>query len=142
MLKIIQFTMPYNKIELIKYRSERAFTTAAEAKTALENGHLFNAENRIYYAVFYIVSALALIDDFSTSKHKQLLGWFNKSYIKSGEIPIKYGKIYHNAFTQRQESDYDDFIELDKEEVIQDFEDMLEFLNYLNDYISKKLYKK
>lgn len=110
--------MPYNRVELIKYRKERAFTTFAEAKTALENGHLFNAENRIYYSGFYIVTALALIDDFSTSKHKQLLGWFNKNYIKTGEIPIKYGKIYHNAFAQRQESDYDDFVELDKEEVI------------------------
>jgi len=34
---------------------------------------LFNAENRIYYAIYYIVSALAIKNDYSTSKHSQLL---------------------------------------------------------------------
>jgi len=41
------------------------------------------AVNRIYYGLFYIITALSLKYEFSTSKHQQLIGWFNKTFIKS-----------------------------------------------------------
>jgi len=74
--------MVFNKGELIKHRIFRAKESIEDAKLALANNRLLNAENRIYYAMFYAVSALALKNDFSTSKHFQLLGWFNKNFIK------------------------------------------------------------
>lgn len=127
--------MLYNKEDLIKYRLQRAKTTVEEARSAIAGNFLFNAENRIYYSIFYSVSALALKFDFSTSKHKQLLGWFNMNFIKTGIIPAKYGKIYRNAYDKRQESDYDDFVTLEPEEVQADFEDMQEFIKYLSSFI-------
>ena len=127
--------MAYNKNELIEYRLERAFQTAKEAKSALDAGHLFSAENRIYYACFYSVTALALSKDFITSKHKQLISWFNYNFIKTGIIPIKYGQILKNAFAKRQESDYDDYVSFELEEVESDYNDMLEFINFIKDNI-------
>ena len=50
--------------------------------------------------------------DFSTSKHQQLIGWFNKKFISTGEIDRKYGRILHNAYNNRSTGDYDDFAEL------------------------------
>jgi len=131
--------MPYNKQELIKYRLERSFQTANEAKSALELGHLFSAENRIYYACFYAVTALALSNDFVTSKHKQLIGWFNHNYIRTGLIPIKYGQTLKNAFSKRQESDYDDYVSFELEEVESDFNDMLEFINFIKNSINNQI---
>ena len=127
--------MPYNKKELIEYRLKRSFQTADEAKSAIEAGHFFSAENRIYYACFYSVTALALSKDFVTSKHKQLLGWFNYSFIRTGLIPIKYGQILKNAFAKRQESDYDDYVSFELDEVESDYNDMLEFINFIKDNI-------
>ncbi len=127
--------MQSNKEELIQYRLERSKTTADEARSAIEANFLFNAENRIYYSIFYSVSALALKFNFSTSKHKQLLGWFNLNFIKTGLIPAKYGKIYHNAYDKRQESDYDDFVTLNIDEVEADLENMQEFIQFINDFI-------
>lgn len=127
--------MQYNKEDLNQYRLQRSKTTADEARFAIKANYLFNAENRIYYSIFYSVSALALKFDFSTSKHKQLLGWFNLNFIKTGLIPAKYGKIYHNAYDKRQESDYDDFVTLNIDEVEADFENMQEFIKYINDFI-------
>lgn len=127
--------MPYNKKELIDYRLERSFQTANEAKSALELGHLFSAENRIYYACFYAVTALALSNDFVTSKHKQLIGWFNHNFIRTNVFPIQYGQVLKNAFAKRQESDYDDYVSFELEEVESDYKDMLEFINFIRDYM-------
>ena len=71
--------MAYDKAELIQHRLARSKESAEDAKLALENDRLNNAENRIYYAIFYSVSALAIMSDYTTSKHFQLMGWFNKN---------------------------------------------------------------
>lgn len=85
--------MEYNKIDLINYRVERSRDTIKEAENAIKNGMLHLAENRIYYAIFYIVSALSIKHDFSTSKHMQLLGWFNKNFIKTSLLDLELGRI-------------------------------------------------
>ena len=73
-----------DKIILINHRINKSHLTIDDAKFSIENNKISIALNRIYYAIFYIVSALSLIYDFSTSKHKQLLGWFNKNFIYTG----------------------------------------------------------
>jgi uncharacterized protein (UPF0332 family) len=52
--------MGFDKNSLINYRIQRAKETIEEARISIENNKLFNAENRIYYAIFYTVSALSL----------------------------------------------------------------------------------
>ena len=64
--------------------------------------------NRIYYAIFYTVCALAYKNDYITSKHTALIGWFNKKFIHEDKVfDKKISKIYETAFANRQESDYD-----------------------------------
>lgn len=124
--------MGFDRDELINYRIARAKDTAEDARIALENDRLHNAENRIYYAIFYIVSALALKNDFTTSKHSQLLSWFNRTYIKPGKISRDLGKIYKGQFENRLEADYDDFVELSKEDVEKDDKNMLSFISEID----------
>ena len=131
--------MAYNKDELIKYRISRAKETIEDATVALENERLHSAENRIYYSIFYLVSALALKDGFSTSKHGQLLGWFNKNYVKTGIVSSSIGKIYADAFANRQESDYQDLIILKPEDVKRHYSEMLTFINNVEKILSDKI---
>lgn len=127
--------MEFDKAGLIKYRVKRAGETAEDARIAIENKRLHNAENRIYYAIFYIVSALALKNDFTTSKHSQLLSWFNSTYIKSGKISKDIGKIYKSQYENRLESDYDDYVQLNKEDVERDYQSMLSFISEIEKLI-------
>jgi len=120
--------MAFEKETLIKYRIERSKETISEAKSAIENNKLFAAENRIYYSIFYIMSALALKNNFSTSKHFQLLGWFNKNFVKTKIVSVELSKIYFDAFEKRQEGDYKDLIYFTSEEVKEDFENMMNFV--------------
>jgi uncharacterized protein (UPF0332 family) len=123
------------KEALKKYRISRAKETIEDAQVAIDNNRIKNAMNRIYYSIFYIVSALAVKNDFSTSKHKQLIGWFNKNFIFTGIIDKKFYKIYSIAFDNRQESDYEDFVEYSKEDVIRYYNDMLVFVDEIEKLI-------
>lgn len=130
--------MEYDKAQLIQYRISRAKETIEDARIAIENNRMHAAENRIYYAIFYIVSALALKDNYSTSRHAQLLGWFNRSYVKTEIVSTDTGKIYADAFANRQESDYQDFIELNTEDVKKHYSEMLIFIESVETILSDK----
>jgi len=69
------------RTELIKYRLSEATETIQDVQLLLENDRLRAAVNRIYYGMYYALTALALKNRFETSKHGQLIGWFNKEYI-------------------------------------------------------------
>ena len=78
--------------------------------------------------MFYILSALSLKYEFSTSKHQQLIGWFNKEFIGTLKVDPKYGKIIHNAYSNRSTGDYDDFAEFEENEVKNSFDEMKDFI--------------
>jgi uncharacterized protein (UPF0332 family) len=84
----------HNELEkLINYRKQQSFDTIKEVQFQIDNGYLTIAVNRIYYGMFYLLLALSLKHGIKTSKHQQLLGWFNKEFIKTGIVDNKYGKI-------------------------------------------------
>lgn len=78
---------------------------------------LETAQNRVYYAVFYAVSALAKSRNFVTAKHGQLLGWFNREYVKTELIEKKLAEIYQNSFEFRQKCDYTFFYKPTREKL-------------------------
>ena len=96
--------------ELIKLKIEKSLQTLGEVDSHIENGFLSTAMNRIYYAGFYIVSALALLDGFSTSKHRQLIGYFNREYIQSEKLDRSLGFTFQESYQKRIIVDYHDFV--------------------------------
>jgi uncharacterized protein (UPF0332 family) len=127
-----------HKKDLIQYRIQRAEKTLNEVKWAIEKDTLHLAENRIYYAIFYIVSALALKFNFSTSKHSTLRGWFNQMFLKKKAVALEFGKTYSTAFEKRQKADYDDFVNFTLEEVLSDFENAKKFVEQIKKMILEK----
>ena len=83
---------------LIEHRIAKADDAVRDVEFLIESKRPLLAVNRIYYGIFYIISALSLKKDFHTSKHQQLIGWFNKEFVASGRVDSRYGKIIHNAF--------------------------------------------
>lgn len=126
MLLLMEF-MQANQ-ELINYRIEQAKSAISEVEILIEQNLLTLAINRIYYGMFYMLLALALKNGFKTSKHNQLIGWFNKEFIKTGKIETKFGKIVNKGFEDRTDGDYGIFIQFEKEEVLLKLSDMKEFV--------------
>ncbi|MCK4662861.1 MAG: HEPN domain-containing protein [Bacteroidales bacterium] len=121
--------------KLITYRVEQALETINEVEIQIENNFFSTAINRIYYGMFYLLLALSLKNNFKTSKHNQLIGWFNKEFIKTGKVEKKFGRIIHKAFEDRSDGDYGIYITFEKEEVLQRFEEMKEFISQIKKLI-------
>lgn len=122
--------------ELIGYRIEQAHQTVKELELLIEKDLLVIAINRIYYGMFYMLLALALKEGFKTSKHNQLLGWFNKQFIKTEKIDRKFGKTLHRAFEDRTDGDYGFFVQFERDEVLLKFNHMKEFIYELERIIN------
>jgi len=114
---------------LINHRIRQAQEALVEISVLIENKFLGLAVNRIYYSIFYAISAVSIKDGFTTSKHKKLLGWFNKNYISNGILPREFGKMIYAAYENREKSDYDFLFEITKEEIKKYFELAKEFVS-------------
>ena len=121
--------------ELIQYRLDQAEETIEDVRILIENNRFRAAVNRIYYGMFYSLLALGIKNEFETSKHAQLIGWFNKSFINEGLIDANYGKIINKAFNRRTKGDYDIYIDFDKDTVIEMYNDMQDFIAKIKQYM-------
>lgn len=132
----MEFIMKQHKAILIENLLEKSKIALEDAKLALDNERLDNAHNRIYYALFYIVSALGYKFDFITSKHSQLLGWFNKEIIHNKKLfDQELFKIYKKAYENRMKSDYEFTYKASKENVLDLFNKAGSFIETVRNFI-------
>lgn len=128
-----------NIVEIAKYRRDKAFETLNDIKKLLANGMLALAMNRIYYCGFYIISGLSLLDKKNFSKHKMLIGYFNKEYLKTELFDRKLGRILNDSYERRNALDYHDFAIVTKSEVQEYFKTMKSFVKEVDKLFQKKL---
>jgi uncharacterized protein (UPF0332 family) len=122
---------------LIEYRLQQANETILDVELLVENKRFRSAINRIYYGMFYALLALGTAQKFETSKHAQLIGWFNKNFIIEGLIDPKYGKIINKAFNRRTKGDYDTFVEFEENLVYEMLNEMKDFIYEISSFIHK-----
>jgi len=122
--------------ELVNYRLHRATETLDDARLLLNNEKLFSAVNRIYYALFYAVSALLLTKGLSSAKHSGILSLFNKEFISNGKIDKKWGRYYYEMFDFRQKADYKDLVHFAEKDVRQWLRKAEDFIPFIQAFIS------
>jgi len=105
------------KGDLSKYRRERANESLEDAKLLYKNKRFFSAVNRIYYSIFYEVSALLLKEGLRSSKHSGVMAFFQKDFIKTGRVSLDMGKFYSRMYEFRHKGDYGEFINFEEEKV-------------------------
>lgn len=131
-------TEKQHKEFFIKYSLEKSREALKEVSFNLAGGFLNIAQTRLYYAIYYAVSALAYKDDFKTSKHAQLMGWFNKNYIHERKIfNPEFFKLYKNAFESRRKADYEFTYKAIKEDIEKDLIEIIEFIDAIEKYINQ-----
>jgi len=121
--------------ELIKFRIEQARETISDAEILIQFKKFRSAVNRIYYGMFYCLLALGIKHQFESSKHQQLIGWFNKNFIHTGKIDEKYGLMLRDAFKDRQKGDYEVYVQFTKEEVDEMFADLKLFVIEIENHL-------
>jgi len=123
--------MTGSKEDLIKYRINRAKDTLDDAMILADKGKWNSTINRLYYAVYYAVMALLLKNDIKPATHNGAKSNFSEHFIKTGLIPLRFGKMYSQLFTWRQKGDYDDFFDFEKEKVYPYFEPVKELIEII-----------
>ena len=105
------------KAELVRYRFVKAKKTLQDVDVQIQN-QLWNfAINRLYYSCFYAVSALLLDSGIFAKSHAGAKSMLGIHFVNSGKISREASHFYANLFDLRQESDYDDFIIFNQEDV-------------------------
>lgn len=126
----------HEKLLLIKIRIEQSQSALSDAEFLLEGKRLSSAVNRVYYAVFYALSAIAIKEGYSTSKHAKLIGWFNKAFVHTGKVESKFGKLIYKVFANREKSDYEFLFSMTREDVVSSLEETKELLEKLKNLLA------
>ena len=107
--------MKHTRDELIQYRIDRAKDCLEEARILAKANHWNTVANRLYYSAFYAINALFVKNEIKAITHIGVKSNFHKEFIKTGLLNKDLGKLYNNLFNKRQEGDYQDFQEFEKE---------------------------
>ncbi len=94
----------FNTIQAIL---KKAFEKLTTARIDFENNRFDDSVSRAYYAVFHSISAVLLSKELHYSSHSQVIGNFNKEFVKTGIFPLHFTKILQRLFEERQTGDYD-----------------------------------
>jgi uncharacterized protein (UPF0332 family) len=126
---------PEQRNELIATRIEQAEECIADVELSMANARYRNAANRIYYGMFYAMLALGLLSAYETSKHQQMIGWFNKNFVHTAIFPKHFIRLINRAFDTRTNSDYKTTLPPSPAELEELFADMKYFIATIKAWI-------
>ena len=123
---------------LSNIRLEHADECISAAKSLLESENYKSAANRAYYTVFHAMRAVLAFDKIDMNHHSGIIAEFRRLYIKTGIFDAELSKIISVLSDSRNDSDYDDFFIVSKEEVAEQIKDAELFLEKIKEYVSTK----
>jgi uncharacterized protein (UPF0332 family) len=109
---------------------EKAFDAESSANLEYEAGHFGFAVSRLYYAVFYAVSAALASENREYGRHTAVKAAFNRDFVNAGKVSVEFGKLYNQLFDDRQEADYAPLREFTKEDVAGRLEQVHAFIEH------------
>ena len=128
--------LPDNRTILMQHRLDSAKEKLESAKILLDNGNLKDSIGRSYYAMFTSVRALLARDGVDFSKHEGVIAYFQREYIKTGILDMKYSKYISQAFQIRNNADYADFYIVSKADADEQYERAEEFYQIISNYLA------
>jgi|SRR3989339_91740 len=126
-----------NKIlELSKYRLSKAREELDTSIELIGIGRFSQSVNRSYYSIFHAVRALFAIEEVDFKKHSGVISHFQHNYIKTGKFEKGLSNIIVTANVIRNQSDYNDFVVVTKEEASKQVENAERFLKEMENYLN------
>lgn len=123
---------------IIEYRIQKAYNCLVAVEDIKPLNHWNIIANRLYYACYYMASALLIKNGFNAHTHKGVIHLIGLHFITTGLLPKERGKLLSLLFEMRQSSDYDDLYDLTAEDVEKYIIPTLEFLDDLKSLIKSK----
>lgn len=102
---------------IVEYRMEKADIALSEAKKVAEIGLWNISANRLYYCLYYIVSALFISKGLTPHTHKGVIILLHQKLVRTGILSENDGALMSRMYSLRQEGDYEDFEDLTESEI-------------------------
>lgn len=102
---------------IVSFRLQKAIDTLEEAKGIATLGYWNAVANRLYYACYYVTSALLINHKYAAQTHRGIIHLLGMHFIKEGIVSQDSGKLYSKLYELRQTGDYDDLFNLTESEV-------------------------
>ncbi len=124
--------------ELAKYRISLAEETLRNARMCIENNFYRDCINRSYYTTFYAIRAVLAVEGIDFKRHKDVIGYFNKTYVATEKFSKEIGKRLGRIKRIREESDYDDFFIASEQEAKEQMETAELIVDAVKMYLNKE----
>jgi len=121
---------------IVEFRLQKAKSTLTEAEGIATLGYWNAVANRLYYACFYMTSALLIKNNYAAQSHSGVIHLFGFHFIKTGIVSQNAGKLFTRLFELRQTGDYDDLFNLSADDVEPLFPLAHKFMDELSDLIT------
>ena len=122
---------------LVSIRLQRAKETMSEVHGNIQMGYWRTAANRLYYACYFAVGALLVKNGLTTHTHKGVITQLGLYFVKEGMITKEQGRFFKELFYLRQDGDYDDWFEINEEDVKPLIEPAQKFIEEIEILINK-----
>jgi len=101
----------------VRYRIEKAEEAFVAAKILYDSCQWNAAVNRLYYACFYVASAVLLDRHVGAKSHAGVLGMFSEKIVRTGEMCLDDFRVYSKLLGWRTKGDYSDMFDYTKEDL-------------------------
>jgi len=123
------------RIDIVKYRIEKAEITFSHIQINIEAGYWEIVANRLYYAAYYMVSALLIKNKFEAKSHDGIIRLFGQYFVATSKVEKADGALYSRLFSLRLKGDYNDNYNLSEEEVLPRVKETARFIERIKDLI-------
>ncbi|MEI6738389.1 MAG: HEPN domain-containing protein [Pseudomonadota bacterium] len=130
--------LPEERQTVISLRMQNAEEALSDAGVLLERNSLRGAANRLYYAVFHALSALALGDGKLFAKHQGIISFFHADCVRTGRFEKRFGRVVQQAFEDRTEADYEDDVSFSEDVLRARIRDVRELINVVKQSMASK----
>lgn len=124
--------------DLSDYCLSQAEDSIKVAKMSYESSLYKDSINRSYYAAFYSIKAVLALEEVDFKRHKDVIGYFNKTYVATDKFPRDLGRKIGMLKQLREKSDYDDFYIAGKEEAELQIETAMLMIAEVKRYVKNK----
>ena len=125
--------------DLSIHRLQQAKENIEEAEILFKMNKFKGANNRAYYSIFHCIKAVLALEPIDFKRHKDIIAYFNKNYVRTEIFPRYIGHKIAEASTIREDSDYDDEFVVKPETTLEQIETAKELVTLVEKYIEGNL---
>lgn len=131
--------MDRDNIEMAEFWMKEAVKAINSAKRNHSEEDYSTSVNRSYYAMFYAVSAVNILDGRSFKKHSATIASFIHEYVKTGTFPEWMNEAINLAFKARNQGDYMVFYSPTEEDSAKQIRNAEPFVQIIRKYVEGRI---